>query len=141
MAIATPAPMIKAIHGRIGKLVFYHSRGKQCVRTHVIPRNPDTEAQRSVRRSFADAVFSWQSMSPEERHTYNRKARYMNMSGYNLYISQYMKTRLVRLYSPYPLSAATLPVPILCPVPSVSKPYKAELRLNNPSGLLKQAPG
>ncbi len=91
MATATPNILINSIRGRIGNVVFYTRHGIQCVRTHVIPRNPDTEAQRFVRRSFRDAVRSWQIMSTDERYVYNRKARYLNMSGYNLYISNYLK--------------------------------------------------
>jgi hypothetical protein len=98
MAVAIPGFIVKSISGRIGNVVFYTRRrsGKgtitQCIRTHVIPRNPDTEAQRAVRRSFGDAVREWQSMSPDEQYSYNRKARNLNMSGYNLYISIYMKS-------------------------------------------------
>ncbi len=95
MATATPNILINSISGKIGNVVFYMNRGRQCVRTHVIPRNPDTEAQRAVRRSFGDAVRSWQTMTEDERSVFNRKARYLNMSGYNLYISIYLK-RLTR---------------------------------------------
>ena len=91
MAIATTNIMIKSIHGRIGNLVFYYRNGVQCVRSYVVPCNPDTEAQRTVRRAFGDAVRSWQAMSADGRHAYNRKARFMNMSGYNLFISEFMK--------------------------------------------------
>ncbi len=94
MAIATPGPMIKSIHGRIGSLVFYYRNGRQCVRVHVMPRNPDTEAQRIVRRAFGDAVKSWQAMTDDQRYVFNRRTRYMNMSGYNLYISEYMITKI-----------------------------------------------
>lgn len=94
MAQAIPAPMIKSLHGRIGNIVFYYRHGKQCVRTHVIPRNPDTEAQRAVRGLFRDAVLSWQAMPETGRYRFNKKARYLGMSGYNLYISEYIKIRI-----------------------------------------------
>jgi hypothetical protein len=96
MATAKTDIFINSISGRLGNIVFYTNRGRQCVRAYVIPRNPDTEAQRYIRRSFGDAVRSWQALSPEERHSYNRKARYLNMSGYNLYISNYLK-RIMRI--------------------------------------------
>jgi len=97
MATATPNILINSISGRLGNVVFYTRRRavngtlRQCVRTYVIPRNPDTEAQHAVRRSFGDAVRSWQAMSPDEKYTYIRKARHLNMSGYNFYISKYLK--------------------------------------------------
>lgn len=93
MAAAAVNPLIAEIHGRTGKTVFYSRYGRTCVRMHVIPRNPDTEAQRIVRRTFAMAVKSWQVMTLEQRDKFNRKARNMNMSGYNLYISEYMRTK------------------------------------------------
>jgi hypothetical protein len=95
MATATTNILINSISGRIGNVVFYTNRGRQCVRKHVIPRNPDTEAQRIVRRAFGDAVRSWQAMTQDEKHEYIRKARYLNMSGYNLYISTYMKIQIL----------------------------------------------
>jgi hypothetical protein len=91
MATATPGILINSISGKIGNVVFYLRQGCQCVRAHVIPRNPDTEAQRFVRRSFAEAVRSWQTMTREDKYTYIRRARYLNMSGYNLFISNYIK--------------------------------------------------
>ncbi len=94
MATATPSILINSISGKIGNVVFYTRLGTQCVRAHVVPRNPDTQAQRAVRRSFGDAVRSWQSTSPEEKYAYNRKARHLNMSGYNLFISKYIKTNI-----------------------------------------------
>ncbi len=144
MATATPGPMIKAIHGRIGNLVFYYSRGTQCIRTHVIPRNPDTEAQRIVRRTFAGAVRSWQAMTLEERYPYRRKARYMNMSGYNLYISEYIKTRissLSRINTAQTAPDYDLPAIYSNPITSVSKPYKTGYNINPYPEPLKSGPG
>lgn len=94
MATATPNIMLKSISGRIGSVVFYVNRGRQCVRAYVIPRNPDTEAQRFVRSCFGDAVRTWQSMTSDEKYAYTRKARNFNMSGYNLFISNHLKTKL-----------------------------------------------
>lgn len=99
MAAALTNILIKSISGKIGNVVFYSRRRTAsgtitlCVRAHVIPRNPNTEAQRSVRRSFADAVYSWQALPDEEKYAYNKKARYLNLSGYNLYISNYLKSK------------------------------------------------
>ncbi len=151
MATAIPGIMINSLHGRLGNLVFYMRKGTQCVRVHVIPRNPDTEAQRAMRRSFADAVRSWQAMSADERYAYNRKARYLNMSGYNLYISNYLKRiiqTLVRsssheskskLYSlPWNLEHSTWN---FLSYPSVSKPYINPYGINAYPGCPKLSPG
>lgn len=94
MATATLNPLIKSVSGRIGSFVFYRRKNTQCIRTHVVPYNPDTVSQRNIRTTFADAVKSWQSLTGEERYKYTRRSRGMNMSGYNLYISEYMKDRI-----------------------------------------------
>ncbi len=163
MATATPNILINSIRGKIGNVVFYTNRGTQCVRAHVIPRNPDTEAQRLVRRSFGDAVRSWQSMTPDERYSYNRKARYLNMSGYNLYISKYLKRIMQSLnlaiadeqksivpYFTRNLELSTLnslPVPELVEgplperFPSVSKSYLKASGINTLPETLKHSPG
>ncbi len=126
MATASPSLLINSIQGRLGSFVFYYSRGTQCVRTYVIPRNPDTQAQRIVRRNFAEAVHTWQSMTSDQKYAFNRKARYLNMSGYNLFISGYIKTNIRSLLannttSEYDMSAAT--AASFSPIHSVSNPY------------------
>ena len=94
MAIATLNPIFISISGRIGSFVFYKRKKTQCIRTYVVPRNPDTVSQRNIRRSFAEAVTSWQALTTEERYKHTRRAHGTNMSGYNLYISEYMKVKI-----------------------------------------------
>ncbi len=151
MATATPNIFINSISGRLGNVVFYKRRGVQCVRLHVIPRNPDTEAQRIMRRSFGDAVRSWQAMNNDEKYVYIRKARFLNMSGYNLYISKYLKRIMqavnrISTHKPkskissltWNLKHSTLnPIPI----PSVSASGIRALRLNNDPGPPESGPG
>ncbi len=143
MATATPGILINSIRGRIGNLVFYCRRRAvdgartQCVLAHVIPHNPDTEAQRTVRRTFAEAVLSWQFMTTDEKYAFIRKARSLNMSGYNLFISKYMKTKISGTKS-----AGSAVLPSLAErsqevypersrgIPSVSEPYIKAYRIN-----------
>ena len=94
MATATLNPLLISVSGRIGSFVFYRRKNTQCIRTYVVPYNPDTALQRNIRSSFADAVKSWQSLTGEERYKYKRRSRRINMSGYNLYISEYLKNRM-----------------------------------------------
>lgn len=84
-------PAFTAYSGKSGGLVFYTVSGRVYSRKHVVPANPDTENQRFIRRSFADAVKSWQRLSAEEKQQYNKRARKYRKRGYNLYISRYMK--------------------------------------------------
>ncbi len=150
MAIATPNIMIRSIHGRIGNLVFYYRRravngaGTQCVRMHVIPRNPDTEAQRRVRCAFRNAVLSWQSMTADEKYAFNRKARFMNMSGYNLYISQYMRSKIhagAETGIAPAASSAAFSTAYLNPLTSVSKSYSIKSGIKEDSIHAKLHPG
>ena len=83
-------PMFTTYRGRMGNIVYYQWRGRDCARCFVMPRNPDTAAQRVVRGSFRDAVHAWQAMSPMEREEWNRQARHKPLSGYNLFLSRYM---------------------------------------------------
>jgi hypothetical protein len=151
MATATPNILINSISGRIGNVVFYCRYGKQCVRVHVIPRNPDTEAQRIVRRAFGDAVRAWQSLSPDEQYDYTRKSRHLNMSGYNLYISIYLK-RIMHAYSPAPIQelksetgSPTWNLELLTlnhnRFPSVSESYMLRYSMNTASDCPEPAPG
>ena len=96
MAVASLNPVITTLSGRIGNAVFYCRRGTQCARAYVVPRNPDTYAQRAVRGNFASAVKAWQQMSTTGKYAFTRKARGLGMSGYNLFISVFMTGNSIR---------------------------------------------
>lgn len=91
MSKITLNPMFQSNSGRMGRIVHYNLFGKQYCRIHVIPKNPRTECQQSVRRTFADAVHSWRQLTKDEKNEYNRNALKKRIRGYNLYISRYMK--------------------------------------------------
>lgn len=91
MAKTTLNPMFQNYTGRMGRIVHYNLFGRQYCRMHVIPKNPRTECQQAVRRTFSEAVHSWRQLTKDEKNEYNRKARKKRMRGYNLYISKYMK--------------------------------------------------
>ena len=84
-------PVIDSISGKVGDRVYYLYGKKQCMRRYVIPRNPDTAEQRAGRRNFAAAVSSWKNLSSETKKEYDRDALPLRISGYNLYISQFIK--------------------------------------------------
>ena len=95
MAVVTLNPVFRSMKGRIGGIVFYNNNDMLCARIKAIPVNPDTEEQRIVRKTFGDAVRSWQSLAIEDKQKYNKKARRLSKKGYNLYISLYMKNNPV----------------------------------------------
>lgn len=49
-----------------------------------------TEAQQARRSKFASAVEAWQNLSAEQKETWRQKAWGRMMSGYNLYLREYM---------------------------------------------------
>ena len=91
MAKITLASYIKSIHGRIGNIIYYNVKGNQYARCWSMPRNPRTAEQQENRKTFANAVKLWQSMTPGEKDAYNIMAQGKPFSGYNLFISLYMK--------------------------------------------------
>lgn len=94
MAKTTLNPMFTSYTGRMGRIVHYNLFGRQYCRMHVIPKNPRTECQQAVRRTFSEAVHSWRNLSSEEKNEYSRRARYRPFSGYNLYVGRYMKLHM-----------------------------------------------
>ena len=90
-------PMFTESNGKMDKVVHYNRLGTQCVRRHVIPHNPDTEAQRGNRSTFADAVKAWQQMQDDEKLLWNKKAAVLRRkgkngkTGYGVFISHYLK--------------------------------------------------
>ncbi len=84
-------PVFKSLRKKIGNIVFYVRDGKQFARIHVIPKNPDTPAQRKRRITFSDSVSAWQSLTIEEKKQWNKKASINSKRGYNTFISEYLK--------------------------------------------------
>ena len=59
-------------------------------RDFYIPAEPGTPAQQSNWTKFANAVLAWQALTPEQKAVYNTRAKYKNLSGYNLYLREYL---------------------------------------------------
>ncbi len=94
MALAELNPMFMNASGKIDRLVQYNRRGTQCIRRHVFPFNPNTPGQQAVRSSFRDAVHAWQVLPDTEKAEWNHKARYRNATGYNMFVSWYLKQNI-----------------------------------------------
>lgn len=54
------------------------------------PTNPQLPAQQAWRGIFTDAVAGWQGLTDEQKEVYNKKAVGKRMSGYNLFLSEYL---------------------------------------------------
>lgn len=78
--------------GKVGKAgVFATWKGRQYRRSYVIPANPKTPAQQSVRNSFKNAVDSWHGFTALQKEAYNYLATPLQISGFNLWVSRYQK--------------------------------------------------
>lgn len=91
MAQAFLNPVFTGISGKVGGLVLYEWNGRTLMRRYVVPRNPDTPAQRANRDLFREAMRSWQALADSEKAAYNRRAARLAMTGHNLFISRYMR--------------------------------------------------
>ncbi len=91
MAHLTLNVAFRELHGRMGGLVYVHRYGKQYVRIYARPSNPNTPAQRRGRNAFGEAVRAWQALTAEEKESWNDRARRKRRSGYNMFISEWMK--------------------------------------------------
>lgn len=85
-------PMFASLSGRVGDIVFYCHDGRTYFRAYVTPRNPDTPAQRSNRRLFAEAMNAWRHLSAFDQDSFRRRAGRLGMTGHNLFISRYMRS-------------------------------------------------
>ena len=94
MAYVILNPILKSISGRIGSVVFFHYNDRQYMRRYVVPRNPNTTEQTKRRKTFADAVNTWQTLAEYKKTQWNLRALALSMSGYNLYISKQIRNEL-----------------------------------------------
>ena len=99
MARITLTDEYKGFSGRIDDAVIYSWRGITCMRSYVVPRNPDTAAQREQRRRFAAAVQCWKSLPAETKERWNSIKTGRRPTGYNMFVSAYMRYDTVPLLS------------------------------------------
>ena len=81
---------VTGMRGKLGNRVYYTRKGKIYSRRHVMPSNPRTGRQRERRSRFARAVRAWRGLDDDARAPWNRCARGMRMSGYNLFMRESM---------------------------------------------------
>ena len=59
---------------------------------HYRPTNPQTIPQQANRQKYADSILAWQGLTDSEKNVYNNNAKGKRMSGFNLFIREYMLT-------------------------------------------------
>jgi len=89
--------------GQAGKAgVFAKWKGRQYRRKYVIPANPKTTMQVTVRNFFTNAVAAWHTYHSIQRLAYSYLATGLVMSGFNLLVSRWQKKATQGLTLPYP---------------------------------------
>jgi len=70
----------------------YSLTGKQKIirNRYFITGNPRTALQQANRQKYAAAVLAWQSLTDEQKAVYNARCRFLRLSGYNLFIKNYL---------------------------------------------------
>jgi len=79
------------ISGVFRERVSYGKRIKEIL-PFMYPSNPRTEEQQANRQKIADGVLTWKNLTEEEKSVYNKEAIGKRMSGYNLFLSEYLKS-------------------------------------------------
>lgn len=71
-----------------------HSAGAQIIVRTIFtwPKNKKTIPQQANRAKFADAITAWQGLTEEQKKIYNTNSSGKQMSGYNLFIRQYLQS-------------------------------------------------
>lgn len=57
---------------------------------YYITKNPRTEAQQANRQKYADGIVAWQDLTSGQKAVYNQRAYAKEMSGYNLFLKEYL---------------------------------------------------
>ncbi len=84
-------PYLRTAHGGLDGLVLYRRYGKIYIKARTIPANPRTEPQVKCRGNFSGSVKAWQVLPEEEKNLYRVRAKRKRKSGYNLFMSEYLR--------------------------------------------------
>lgn len=91
MAKVMYSPIVVSISGKVADAVFARWKGRNYLRSRVVPANPKSAAQTVVRESMARAVSLWQSLYAELKTAMDVYAAGYRMSGYNWMVGQNRK--------------------------------------------------
>jgi len=87
--------------GQAGKAgVFAKWKGRQYRRKYVIPANPKTTMQQTIRGYFTNAVAAWHTYHSIQRLVYSYLATGLVMSGFNLLVSRWQKAAIAQTTLP-----------------------------------------
>ena len=75
-----------------GALTFSKWKGVNYVRQRVTPYNPKSAGQTTQRTAFSDGVALWQTKDASTKTDWTNRAKSLgySMSGFNLFVQQYL---------------------------------------------------
>lgn len=77
--------------GKFGSaLIFKMLHGRAIATRYFRPRNPNTPAQKLVRKRVQKAVFRWQDATQETKTLWRTYAKQFRTTGYNAYVSAFV---------------------------------------------------
>lgn len=77
--------------GKLGNFVYYFWGEDYLKRAYVKPVQPWTALQLTRAQKFRNGVMAWQALTVPQKEAYNVRADPLKMSGFNLFMSEYMK--------------------------------------------------
>jgi hypothetical protein len=93
-------PVFESMRGNLDGIVYYTCHGKVRARLYAVPRDPRTVSQRACRDAFAHAIRAWRELSSDEKNYWMALGRRKKISGYNAFISAYLKEKGARTVKP-----------------------------------------
>lgn len=84
--------------GSIKKTTTYSKwKGRNYVRAHTIPFNPQTPTQVNVRKAFTLLVAYWQTQTAPQKLVWDEFAKQFQMSGFNQFVSRGQKEYAIQI--------------------------------------------
>lgn len=84
--------MSKKARGGLGDIVYSSWKGIPYARSKGDYHDANSKKQRPLRAKFKAAVRAWRKLTAAEKSAYNKRAEMLAMSGYNLFIKEFMGT-------------------------------------------------
>lgn len=90
--------ILKEISGKIKSLEFRTRKNKLIeISARRIPQQPRTSKQIAQRRAYGMCYEQWYKLSDAEKQQYNKRAEKLQISGYNLFMKECLKTRIFEI--------------------------------------------
>lgn len=89
--------------GSLKKSITYAQwKGRNYVRSHTIPSNPQTPTQVNVRAAFTLLVALWKTLAPADVILWNDFGKTLDYSGFNAFVGRGQKEYAIQLTTAVP---------------------------------------